>query len=108
MLGKLRFRWTGPFWSTRKFRRSYQLSTLAGKVLDKWVNGFRLKPYQGPMPKNPFKKPKTGMKGITKEPAPTTELVPSGMKDKESSMKKKNDMIRYDEQSLRKGMASTI
>ena len=108
MQGKLWFRWIGSYWITREFKGSYQLGTLANEVLAKWVNGFRLKPYQGPMPKNPFKKPKTGMKGITGEPASTTELVPSGMKDKESSMKKKNDMIRYDEQSLRKGMASTI
>ena len=54
MSGKLRFRWTGPYWIMPEFNGSYQLGTLAGKVLDKWVNGFRLKPYYGPMPHNPF------------------------------------------------------
>ena len=56
MPGKLRFRWTGPYWITREFNGSYQLGTLAGEVLGKWVNGFRLKPYKGPMPKNPFER----------------------------------------------------
>ena len=55
MPGKLRFRWTGPFWITREFNGSYQLGTLAGELLSKWVNGFRLKPYKGQMPENPFK-----------------------------------------------------
>ena len=27
---------------------------LARQVLDKWVNGLKLKPYYGPMPQNPF------------------------------------------------------
>ena len=54
MPGKLRFRWTRPYWITREFNGSYQLGTLAGEVLNKWVNGFRLKPYYGPMPPNPF------------------------------------------------------
>jgi hypothetical protein len=54
MPGKLRFRWTGPYWLTREYNGSYQLGTLAGEVLGKWVNGFRLKPYRGPMPSNPF------------------------------------------------------
>ena len=69
--GKLRFRWTGPFWITREFNGSYQLGTLAEDVLRKWVNRFRFKPYKGPMPENPFergtdtesdtvKQPKTG------------------------------------------------
>ena len=51
---KLRFRWTGPFWITKEYNGSYQLGTLAGEILGKWVNGFRLKPYKGHMPKNPF------------------------------------------------------
>ena len=55
MSGKLRFRWTGPFWITKEYNGSYQLGTLAGELLSKWVNGFRLKPYKGQMPKNPFK-----------------------------------------------------
>mgnify|MGYP000444513631 FL=1 len=54
MPGKLRFRWTGPFWITKEYNGSYQLGTLAGELLGKWVNGFRLKPYKGRMPKNPF------------------------------------------------------
>ena len=40
MSGKLRFRWTGPFWITREFNGSYQLGTLAGEILHKWVNGY--------------------------------------------------------------------
>ena len=32
----------------------YQLGTLAGEVIGKWANGFRLKPYKGHMPANPF------------------------------------------------------
>ena len=55
MLGKLRFRWTGPFWITREFKGSYQLGTLARELLEKWVNKFRLKPYEGLMLVNPFK-----------------------------------------------------
>ena len=39
----------------REFKGSYQLRTLAGELLEKWVNGFWLKPYKGPMPTNPFK-----------------------------------------------------
>ena len=57
MPGKLRFRWTRPFWITREFTGSYQLGTLAGEVLEKWVNGFRLKPYYRPMPRNLFEQP---------------------------------------------------
>ena len=55
MQGKLRFRWIGPLWVTKEFNGSYQLRTLAEKLLSKWVNGFRLKPYKGWMPENPFK-----------------------------------------------------
>ena len=40
MLGKLWFQWTGPYWITREFNGSYQLGTLAGEVVEKWVNGF--------------------------------------------------------------------
>ena len=32
----------------------YQIGTLAGKVLPKWVNEFQLKPYWRPTPTNPF------------------------------------------------------
>ena len=56
MLGKLRFWWTGPFWITQGFKGSYQLGTLAGELLEKWVNRFRLEPYKGPLPINPLKK----------------------------------------------------
>ena len=54
MPGKLRFRWTGPFWITKEYNGSYQLGTLAGEVISKWANGFRLKPYKGHMPTNLF------------------------------------------------------
>ena len=54
MPGKLRFRWTGPFWITKEYNASYQLGTLSGEVIGKWANGFRLKPYKGHMPANPF------------------------------------------------------
>ena len=30
------------------------VNTLAGEILGKWVNGFRLKPYKGQTPKNLF------------------------------------------------------
>ena len=29
MLGKLRFRWTGPFWIVNTYNRTYQVGTLA-------------------------------------------------------------------------------
>ena len=54
MLGKLRFRWTGPFWITDEFNGTFQLGTLAGDIVKSWVNGFRLRPYHGNTPANPF------------------------------------------------------
>ena len=54
MLGKLRFRWTGPFWIVNNRNGTYQVGTLSGDILPKWVNGFRLKPYHGSIPNNPF------------------------------------------------------
>ena len=54
MLGKLRFRWTGPYWIVGTENGTFQLGTLAGEVLRKKVNGFRLKPYLGPTPPNLF------------------------------------------------------
>ena len=57
MPGKLWFRWIGSYWIVKEFKGIYQLGTLAGDVLDKWVNGFQLKPYKEPMPVNPFKAP---------------------------------------------------
>ena len=53
MLGKLRLGGIKPYWII-KFNGLYQLGTLAGEVFDKWVNGFRLKPYRGLTPTNPF------------------------------------------------------
>ena len=35
----------------KEYNGSYQLGTLAGELLRKWVNGFRLKQYKGHMPK---------------------------------------------------------
>ena len=55
MPGKLRFRWIGPVSIVNSKNGTYQVGTLSGEILPKWVNGFRLKPYHGPMPENPFK-----------------------------------------------------
>ena len=52
--GKLRFRWTWPFWILNNHNVTYQVNTLLGKIMPKWVNGFRLKPYKRSMPENPF------------------------------------------------------
>ena len=65
----------------REFKGSNQLGTLADEVLDKWVNGFILKPYQGPMPRNPFKQLETGTKEVTGESSPTMEPMPLGKTD---------------------------
>ena len=54
MLGKLRFCWTGPYWIVGTENGTFQLGILAGEVLRKKVNGFRLKPYLGPTPPNLF------------------------------------------------------
>ena len=54
MLEKLRFRWIGPFWIVNNYNVTYQIGTLAGEVLPKWVNGFCLKPCQGRTLENPF------------------------------------------------------
>ena len=55
MPGKLRFRWTRPYWIIDIKNGMYQVGTLAGEKVPKWINGFRLKPYQGEMPENPFR-----------------------------------------------------
>ena len=55
MPGKLRFRWTGPFWIVNSKNGTYQVGTLASEIMPKWVNGFRLKPYHGLTPANPFR-----------------------------------------------------
>ena len=44
MPGKLRFRWTGPYWVVGAENDTFQLGTLAGEVLRQKVNGFCLKP----------------------------------------------------------------
>ena len=54
MPGKLRFRWIWPLWIIDTYNDTFQLSTLAGEALHYWVNGFRLKPYHGTTPLNPF------------------------------------------------------
>ena len=54
MPGKLRFQWTSPFWIIDEFNDTFQLGTLAGDIVKSWVNGFRLRPYQGNTPANPF------------------------------------------------------
>ena len=55
MPGKLRFRWAGEYWIVDNKNGRYQVGTLAGERLPKWINGFRLKPYQEEMPENPFR-----------------------------------------------------
>ena len=55
MPGKLRFRRTGPYWIVEAENGTFMLGTLAGEILRQKVNGFRLKPYFGPTPPNPFR-----------------------------------------------------
>ena len=55
MPGKLRFRWTGPYWIVDAENGKFTLGTLAGEIMQQKVNRFRLKPYFGPMPPNPFR-----------------------------------------------------
>jgi hypothetical protein len=54
MPGKLKLRWSGPFWIVNARDGTYQLGNLQGEMEPQWVNGFRLKRYLGPMPPNPF------------------------------------------------------
>ena len=54
MLGKLGFQWTGPFWIIDEFNGTFQLGTLAGETVKTWVNGLRLRPYEGSTQPNPF------------------------------------------------------
>ena len=54
MPGKLRFRWTGPYWIIVAEKGTFTLGTLAGEILPQKVNGFRLKAYAGATPPNPF------------------------------------------------------
>ena len=50
MSRKLRFRWTGPYWIIGAKNRTFEVGTLASKVLHQKINGFRLKPYLEPTP----------------------------------------------------------
>jgi hypothetical protein len=70
MPGKLRLRWTGPYWIVNEEGGTYQLGTLSGGVLPQWANGFRLKPYYGKVTPNPFIP--TNGSGATSEDVPTT------------------------------------
>ena len=70
MSGKLRFRWTGPFFIIDEFNNTFQLGTLAGDIVRSWVNGFRLKPYHDKIPPNTFVKQQHGTKQL---PASDTE-----------------------------------
>jgi hypothetical protein len=54
MPGKLRLRWTRPYWIVNEETGTYQLGTLSGEVPPQWANGFRLKPYYGKLSPNPF------------------------------------------------------
>ena len=40
MPGKLWYRWTGPIWIVNNKNGTYQVGTLAGEILPKWVNVF--------------------------------------------------------------------
>jgi hypothetical protein len=54
MPGKLKLRWTGPYWIVNANNGTYQLGTVSDEVLPQWANRFRLKLYYGKMPPNPF------------------------------------------------------
>ena len=56
MAGKLRLRWVGPYWIMNNKDGTYSLRMLNGERLAQLVNGFRMKPYYGKMPLNPFLK----------------------------------------------------
>ena len=55
MPGKLRFRWTGPYWIIGAENGTFELGTLTGEGLCQKVNGFQLKSYLGPMLPNSFR-----------------------------------------------------
>ena len=74
MSGKLRFRWTGPFFITREYNGSYQLGMLAGELLRKWVNGFLLKPYKGQIPENPFREDENPQNMVNQRQLEATDL----------------------------------
>ena len=35
------FRWTCPFWIINSLNGTYQVGSLLGEVIPKWINGFR-------------------------------------------------------------------
>ena len=53
---KLQLRWVGPYRIINGKDGTYKLGTLNGDKLAQPVNGFRMKPYYGKMPPNPFLK----------------------------------------------------
>ena len=59
MYGKMpfkpRFQWTEPDWIIGVENSTFELGTLTGEILQQKVNVFRLTPYSGPTPPNPFK-----------------------------------------------------
>ena len=56
MPGKLRLWWVGPYRIMRNKDSTYSLGTLTGERLAQPANSFRMKPYYGKMPLNPFLK----------------------------------------------------
>ena len=54
MPGKLHFHWTGLYYIIATEKGTFTIGTLAGEILPQKVNEFRLKPYAGPPPPNPF------------------------------------------------------
>jgi hypothetical protein len=54
MPGKLRLRWTGPYWIVNEESGTDRLGTLSGEVLPQWANGFCLKLYYEKLLPNPF------------------------------------------------------
>ena len=54
MPGKLRFRWSRPYWIVAAEKGTFTLGTLAGEILPQKVKGFQLKAYAGTTPSNPF------------------------------------------------------
>ena len=77
---KLIFRWTGPYWIVDN-NYTYQVGTLVGEILPKWVNGFRLKPYKGPMPRNPFEQVKTDTEPDTSKSEETATHLAIGKRE---------------------------
>jgi hypothetical protein len=83
MPGKLRLQCTGPSWIVKSENGTYQLGTLSGEVLPQWANGFRLKPYYGKMPANPFVS--TVVSGQTSGDVPTNTRTLSSQEDRQDA-----------------------